>query len=68
MTAKIIKFNKQVVTAKDLVEEMSKENPEEILAIAYKDGYFEVYSIGFVDKTRMLGALELIKYELLLGE
>lgn len=66
--ADIIKFNTKLTKAEQFSEAITEDNPEEIVAIAYKDGTYFVYSVGEGSITRTIGAMEIIKHELLTGE
>jgi hypothetical protein len=66
MTAEIIKFKieSDVDTILDVVKE---EKPDEIIVLSYKDNTYDVFHTEITNTTRMIGALEIIKQQLLMG-
>lgn len=51
-----------------LLDEVEREKFDEIVLVGFKDGNYEMFSSGGDSKSKVVGALEVIKYELLLNK
>jgi hypothetical protein len=65
--SQILFFPREKSSAETIVESLSNNPPEHLIAIAYKDDTYVVY-ITEVSKTFALGALALIGHEILTTE